>query len=281
MYITSYSIRIVLLSRYVNIYGTMAPMSVFNTTKLNLDTFFHNLILMRLKKLRHKMICTVTFSSIMVRQSTILPGLFSSKLSKLNLLEVPKLCDWMHKWGLVIYSVSVLCDLHDFHQWFHEIIKPDKMMDTRVNKPPIVINNRSIQAYSESSPASSSKNVDSLTYSESHWGTAYVRISQLSDISDPHHWAQEALDNHQQRHWTFMVQFAIRQKVESTCTASPRLLPQHAKNQKVESTCTALPRLLPQHEKKSCLLPQHRRDCYHNTPSISYWQTMPFNTIRR
>ena len=28
MYITSYSIRIVLLSRYVNIYDTMAPMSV-------------------------------------------------------------------------------------------------------------------------------------------------------------------------------------------------------------------------------------------------------------
>ena len=28
MYITSYSIRIVLLSRYVNIYNTMAPMSV-------------------------------------------------------------------------------------------------------------------------------------------------------------------------------------------------------------------------------------------------------------
>jgi len=27
MYITSYSIRIVLLSRYVNIYDTMAPMS--------------------------------------------------------------------------------------------------------------------------------------------------------------------------------------------------------------------------------------------------------------
>ena len=29
MYITSYSIRIVLLSRYVNIYGTMAPMSLY------------------------------------------------------------------------------------------------------------------------------------------------------------------------------------------------------------------------------------------------------------
>jgi hypothetical protein len=28
MYITSYSIRIVLLSRYVNIYNTMAPMSL-------------------------------------------------------------------------------------------------------------------------------------------------------------------------------------------------------------------------------------------------------------
>jgi len=30
MYITSYSIRIVLLSRYVNIYDTMAPMSVLS-----------------------------------------------------------------------------------------------------------------------------------------------------------------------------------------------------------------------------------------------------------
>ena len=36
MYITSYSIRIVLLSRYVNIYDTMAPMSV---TSIGSDAF--------------------------------------------------------------------------------------------------------------------------------------------------------------------------------------------------------------------------------------------------
>ena len=32
MYITSYSIRVVLLSRYINIYDTMAPMSALKKT---------------------------------------------------------------------------------------------------------------------------------------------------------------------------------------------------------------------------------------------------------
>ena len=48
-------------------------MLVFDTTKL------------RLINLIHKMICPVTFSSVMLRQTTILPGMFSSKLSKLKL----------------------------------------------------------------------------------------------------------------------------------------------------------------------------------------------------